>query len=428
MKDYSLFLDLLKKLISYSSVKTAPQKGMPFGKPVYDAYSCFMDYCKDFGFDTVDYDGYIGEAIFGQGEEIGIIGHLDVVPEGNGWFIEPYTLTKKDGVFYARGIMDDKAPLLSCLFILKELKDLGVKPKRKFRLIAGCNEESGWEDVAYMKTKTHFPKYGFSPDGNFPVSYAEKGMAIIEFRLPKIKNFSSVKGGTVINAVCGYATARADSQVIDKALLKKYGLNLLDGNIIESVGKSAHGSQPQLGKNAIRPLLEYFTATGEDLLDVVDCLFNDKYGLSNIQNEQGSVTFSPDIIEERDGNVYIKCDCRFPAPVEFTEIVKVLDKFGIPYVYEIKHGTQFVERDGEFVSTLIRAYNAVTGEKARPQSQSGSTFARVFEKGVAFGPEFPNESNCIHEPNERVKETDLLKMYQIYRRAIFTLAGAEDLI
>ncbi len=56
----------------------------------------------------------------------------------------------------------------------------------------------------------------------------------------------------------------------------------------------------------------------------------------------------------------------------------------------------------------------------------GSTFARVFEKGCAFGPEFPDENNHIHEANERTKESSFLKMYEIYKKALFDLASMKE--
>ncbi len=424
MKDFPLFIESLSKLISYPSEKGMPEQGKPFGKAVYDAYEYFNSLAKSFGFETIDYDGYIGEAVYGDGEEIGIIGHLDVVPAGGGWNTPPYTLTKLGDTYYARGIVDDKAPLLLCLFALKELKDTGVTPKKKIRLIFGCNEESGWEDVAYLNTKTTLPEYGFSPDGDFPVSYAEKGIGIIEFAIPALKNFYGIKGGTVINAVCDYASVKCKTQP-DLALVEKFGLKYSDG-IIESFGKSAHGSKPELGKNALKPLFEFFSACGEEVTNVIDYLFNDKAGIFKMQNEQGNVTFSPDLIEERDGKIYIKCDCRFPAPFEFSEIVAKLDTFGIDYTYIIKHDTQFVPKDSEIIKTLLAVYNEVTGENKAPLSMGGSTFGRVFKKGCAFGPEFEGVDTHIHEPNECISEKQLLDCYEIYKGAIFGLAGVKN--
>ena len=103
---------------------------------------------------------------------------------GIGWNTDPFVLTKIDGVYYGRGVQDDKAPILACLYALKELKESGIAPKRKFRLIVGCNEESGWQDVEYIKKKTSLPEFGFSPDGNFPLSYAEKGILLVKIALP----------------------------------------------------------------------------------------------------------------------------------------------------------------------------------------------------------------------------------------------------
>ena len=124
MKNFNEFILALEKLISFKSVKESSKKDMPFGEGVYGAYKYFMDLAKDFGFETINYDNYVGEIILGKGEEIGIIGHVDVVPEGAGWNTPPYTLTKVGNTYYGRGLADDKAPLLLCLFILKELKDM----------------------------------------------------------------------------------------------------------------------------------------------------------------------------------------------------------------------------------------------------------------------------------------------------------------
>ena len=426
MKDYSYFLTCLKKLVSFPSVRGEREENMPFGKPVYLALDYFLSLARDMGFQCINYDNYAGEIVYGDGEEIGVIGHLDVVPAGNGWATDPFELTKVGDYYFARGIMDDKAPLLACLFALKELKDSKIKPNRKFRLIVGCNEESGWEDVEYVKSKTSFPEYGFSPDGNFPVSYAEKGVAIVTFSLPLPKKFTGTVGGTVINAVCDRITCKPRFAVKEEDL-KKFGLLLTDGGEILSQGKSAHGSKPELGKNAILPLLKYMVSEGENYQRAIDCLFGEENTLSKLTSEQGSVTLSPNLIKQTESELLISCDLRFPYPVTMLEIVNLLDNFGLKYTYQVKHPTQYVDKNGEMVTSLLSVYNSVMGVNEKPQSQSGSTFARAFEKGVAFGPEFPGENTRIHEPNENVSETSLKKMYEIYKNAIFSLCNAKNI-
>ena len=418
--DKQRFTADFEKLIACESVLSAPKENMPFGEGVYKAYSFFMELAKEFGFETINYDNYIGEIVFGEGEELGIIGHLDVVPVGDGWNTNPFELTLKDGVYYGRGVSDDKGAMLLTLYIIKELKDSGVKVNRKFRFFVGCDEESGWRDIGYFKTKGSFPEYGFSPDGNFPVSFAEKGINVITFDFPKFNNFYGIKGGTVFNAVCGYAEVYSKID-IDNDLLKKYGLTA-EGNKIISIGKSCHGSRPEQGKNAIKPLFEYMRDMGEDLTNAVDYLFNDKAGFNKIITEQGSVTFSPDVIEETDNGVNLYCDMRIPYPYKLEDLSRTFDTFGIKCRPKKIRDPLFVDKNSDLVHTLINSYNKITGENAKPIYQCGGTFAYVFDKGVAFGPEYPDVPSTIHQANESLSEKALDGMYAIYKDAIFTLA------
>ena len=361
MKEFENYLKDLKTLVSFNSVKGEKTLDAPFGEQNKKALEFFLQRAKDFGFETINYDNYIGEIIFGEGEEIGIIGHLDIVPAGDtGWETDPFMLTEKDGCIFGRGVADDKGPTLLTLYVLKELKDSGIIPKRKFRFFAGCNEEDGWADIDYLKTKSYFPEYGFSPDGLFPITYAEKGIYQIKFTLPPFKNFNEVKGGVAINAVCAYATAKPTKDGINQELIKKYGLKLNDG-IIESFGVSAHGSAPHLGKNAIKPLLEYFGEMDEKTQHVVDFLFNDKENIFKMTTEQGCVTLSPNIIGEKDGKVYLICDCRIPAPLTIDDVISKIDKFNIDYTILPHHlKPVMVDKDGWFVQALLSSYKEET--------------------------------------------------------------------
>ena len=423
MKDYNEFISHLRTLISFESVCAQPLPNMPFGEQNFYALNFMLDLAKSFGFETINYDNYAGEIVCGNGQEIGIIGHLDVVPTGLGWQTPPFKLTLKDGFYYGRGLVDDKMPLLLILYILKELKESGKPINRKFRLFLGCNEETGWKDLDYLSQKTSLPEYGFSPDGNFPVCYAEKGITIVDFFLPPLKNFYGLTGGTAVNAVCDYAFVKATKEGINLGLIEKHNLKLKDDNTIESFGKSAHGSTPHLGKNALKPLFEYFLDMGENVKGALDYIFNDKAGISKLENEQGTVTFSPDIARQTEDGIMISCDCRIPAPLSHQDIIKVVDQFNIKYSATEKHPTMMVEKDGWFVKTLSRAYQTVTGTSCQPKSMGGSTFARAFKKGCAFGPDFCTYSTNIHDANERIKQEDLLKLYEIYKKTIFDLSN-----
>lgn len=421
MQNFENFIADLGALISFKSVNGTAQDNAPFGVECKKALDFFLSIAKRFGFETVNYNDYVGEVIFGEGEEVGIIGHLDVVPTGIGWNTDPFTLTEKDGVYYGRGIVDNKAAPLQCLYALKELKDSNAPVNRKFRLIVGCDEESGWRDIEYFKTVSSFPEYGFSPDADFPLSYAEKGITEVEFSFPSLKNFYDIKGGTALNAVCDYASAKFKGDKTLLSLAEKHSLKVT-GDLIESFGKAAHGSTPHLGKNALKPLLNFFSDCGEKVDNVIECLFNDKKGLSNVKTEQGCVTLSPNLIKSDDKKVYITCDCRIPAPLNTPDLIGFFDSFGIDYKVKTRHPSAMVEKNGWLVNALLSAYNSVTGSNEEPFAIGGSTFARAFNKGCAFGPIMKGKNNNIHDANEFMSKNDMLTSYEIYKRAIFNLS------
>ena len=131
------FLKSLSTLLSFNSVENEKGEGMPFGEQINNALNFFLSLANSFGFETINYDGYAGEVVFGDGEEVGILGHLDIVPAGTvGWTVNPFQLTVKDGYYYGRGIVDDKGPILLCLYALKELKDSGIVPSKKLGLLS----------------------------------------------------------------------------------------------------------------------------------------------------------------------------------------------------------------------------------------------------------------------------------------------------
>lgn len=426
MEQFDSFIKDLTRLISFKSVINSGEENTPFGIENKKALEFFLSLAKSFGFETKNYDDYAGEIIFGNGEEIGIIGHLDVVPEGKGWNTDPYTLTLRDGIYYGRGVSDDKGLILMCLYALKELKDSKIFPNKKFRLIVGCNEETGWKDVEYLNNLSgfSFPEKGFSPDGEFPVTYAEKGIALITFKLPKLKNFYGLTGGTVVNAVCGEAYAYAKDSGINEKLIYKNGLNLQNNNKIVSIGKSCHGSRPHLGKNALNALFNYFLEMGENVSQFVDYVILDKLGLRKIENEQGSLTMSPDVLLETENEIQVICDTRIPAPLTFDEIKPIIDSFGIKYSFDENKPPFLVDKNGAFVQTLLKSYVSVTGDlNATPKSETGSTFARVFKEGCAFGGAGMEDYNgSAHEANENMPKEIMLKIYEIYKTAIFNLA------
>ena len=111
-------IDTLKKWIMTPSVKADPQPNAPFGADVRKMLDLALEDCERLGFKTEEFDGYIAHADLGEGSDedaLGILAHLDVVPEGDGWNYPPFGAVIENGRMYGRGTNDDKGPAVAAL-------------------------------------------------------------------------------------------------------------------------------------------------------------------------------------------------------------------------------------------------------------------------------------------------------------------------
>ena len=173
------------EMVKIDSVEAEAEPDAPFGRGVKTALDAALLLADRMGFQTVNVDNYMGYASYGEEGGDGYIcavGHLDVVPTGTGWKQPPFSGYVKDGTIYSRGILDNKGPIFSCLYALYAIKELGISLKRQVRILFGCDEETGFEDLKYYLSKEKPPVMGFTPDCKYPVVYAERGRALIEIR------------------------------------------------------------------------------------------------------------------------------------------------------------------------------------------------------------------------------------------------------
>lgn len=401
----------ISAIIKFDSSQKPALENAPFGEGARKSLDYFLNLAKSFGFETNDYGGYAGEVIFGEGEEFAILAHLDVVPAGGGWTKQPFggEIDEKNKRIWGRGAMDDKGPAIISLYSLKALKDEGFIPKRKIKLIAGCNEENGWACIDYYKAHAHMPDEGISPDADFPVIYAEKGILQLKLKFAVDGDYSALCGGERANMVCDYCEAQAP---IDKLKLEKYKLNVENGKIV-SRGKSAHGSTPEMGVNAIPPVLKYL-----GLDEVCNTLFETRFGLTGLKDETGALTFSPNVIKGGKNYICVTCDVRYPATMSRLSVLAPIEKAGVAYEILHEQAPLFNDKNCFLVQTLCGVYNEVTGSNVKPVAIGGGTYARALKRGAAFGPEEDGEENTIHQANEYITFEKIEKCFKIYKLAI----------
>lgn len=180
-------LDGILTIVKIESIKTKPEKDAPFGRGCKDVLDKALEIAQNLGFQTKNIDNYAGYAQYGEGESyIGIIGHLDVVEAKEGWTHPPFSgFIDSSGRIYSRGILDNKGPIMSCLYALYAIKELGIKLAKPIRVIFGTDEESGFADLIYYLKKEKPPIMGWTPDCKYPVVYGERGRANLELSADK---------------------------------------------------------------------------------------------------------------------------------------------------------------------------------------------------------------------------------------------------
>ena len=424
MKDFEEMKQSLKKLITFPSVQEAPVGDKPFGEGVFAALDYFLNLAKSFGFETINYDNYIGEVDFGEGkteeDEIAVLAHLDVVPAGDlsAWKYPPFQGTEADDKIYGRGTTDDKGPAMVCLYCMKELKDEGFVPNKKIRLILGCNEETGWKCIEHFRKVSRFPDYGFSPDADFPVIYAEKGILHAKFTFKVLSNeLKELSGGERINVVCDKCEAIAplNPDLMYDCQVKR------EHNKLVARGVQAHGSTPEKGDNAIYKMVKYLEKIGMIDSRIREYLFEDKLGLKELHDETGYLTMSPDVVTMDGDNINISVDFRYPSLLNGEKLIEAL-KLIAPVEILSHQLPLFNDKQGVLVTTLLNVYNEETGENKQPIAIGGGTYARALKYGTAFGPEEEGVDCHIHQPNEFVSIKNLELQCKIYKRAIKELS------
>lgn len=452
IKDTQEFLRIKSVLDEENATPEAP-----LGKGVQEALQYMLKKGEKDGYSVKDVEHLAGHIEMGSGEDmLGILCHVDVVPEGDGWSSDPYGAEIRNGKIFARGVLDDKGPTMAAYYAMNIVKELGLPLSKRVRMILGTDEESEWRCVDTYFKHEEMPTLGFAPDADFPIIFAEKG--IWDFYMKQAPNledgFAEVtvkqfESGRRFNMVPDFAKAvletneaSSDIQAAFEVFLAKHELKgeaKEEGNaiVLELQGVSAHGMEPKNGVNAglylslflnklplSKHAKDYFAFVVKYLLD--DSRGN-SFGIAYNDEETGDVTLNVGLLRYSKANGgQIGVNLRYPVSYNYetasTKLKEVLK--GCHFTLEtLSHSKpHHVKSDSFLVQTLSKVYEGQTGEKAELIAIGGGTYARSLEAGVAFGPLFPGREDIAHQKDEYMYIDDLLKATALYAEAIYELA------
>ena len=452
--------DIIKStqdIVKIRSVEGEPKPNMPFGEGPYRALEFALDLASEMGFNTKNLEGYAGYAELGKGEEtVGVLVHLDVVPEGEGWTYPPYGGEIHDEKIYGRGTVDDKGPAIATMYAMKAIKESGVRLNRKIRIIFGTNEETGWGCMKYYFDHEKSPDMAFTPDADFPVIYGEKGIIVFDL-VKKLESnkcndivVKSIKGGNAPNMVPDSSEAilqASDNSIIEekfKKFIKKtnYPLSLeKQGDEIQITAKgiSAHGSTPEKGENAISYLMAFLGELLEGscgICEFVD-IYNKRIGFKHYgegigcgfeDDVSGKLNFNPGVIIGDEKEIKLSVNIRYPIKSSAQEVYDGIRNNLKGAGIELVEGDSdmkplYIPKDNFLVTKLMEVYREQTGDRnSQPITIGGGTYARATENAVAFGPSFPGQEDVVHQKNEFISIDHLIKITKIYAQALYELA------
>lgn len=444
IKDLEEMIKIPSKLEGYDNPE------YPFGKRIDDALNKFLEIGEKLGFKTKNIDKHCGYIEFGEGEElVGIIGHLDVVPEGEGWKHKPFELTIEDGKLYGRGTIDDKGPMMASLYAMKAVKE-NAKVNKRVRLIIGLNEENDWRCINYYKEHEEMPTVGFSPDADFPCIYSEKALLTVyteddyeEDPIIKIKNIDCKNNR--INVVPKYCAVKLEVHEKISEELKELLITKIEDDIsftrinnefyIEARGIQAHAAHPDLGINAVSKMVvllkEIFDKFGienstiEKLASKIGKETNgESLGIKHENKELGGLTLNLARLDLENGKIKSGMNLRIPGDMKLEEVKeKISNELETinPYFRGEKESL-YIPKDNELVQKLCKIYNDYTGKNEEPLAIGGATFARAFENCVSFGAMRPGEPDMCHQVDEYIEMQNLIDSCNMYAIAIYELA------
>ena len=445
----------LQTLIRINSVKQDAIGDMPFGKGVQDALEAALAISERMGYKTRNIDNYAGEATVGEGEEsVGIVGHLDVVPEGNGWVHPPYGAEVHDGVIYGRGVCDNKGPSIMGLYAIKALLEAGVPINKQIRMIFGTNEESGMIGIRYYADKIGAPTMSIVPDAGFPGIHGEKGITSVRFHtatpdhiLKTGTTILSGQAGNAVNSTPDYCDIelQTDDNIGMMSAIESFNNSdasqltweeCAPGHFkLHTTGISAHGSRPETGHNAASEMLallcNFAPETTTPMAKFIHLYNNqiaflhhgEKIGCGFEDDESGKLAFNPGIMNITEAGIEVRVNIRYPVTLKGEVIFSGIEQALVGTVVELDRGKDspgwYYPQDMPLIKTLLGVYQDMTGDTESPlRVIGGGTYGRVLPNAIPFGSALPGRNGNAHKPDENLNLDDMIFATKIYAEAL----------
>ena len=299
---------------------------------------------------------------------IWVCAHLDVVPTGEMslWHTDPWKVVEKDSKIYGRGVEDNQQGLVSGVFAALAFVQQHILPEHTIKLLFMADEEVGSEYGMKYLVAHHLDIFGKNdriliPDGGDSrgetIEIAEKNLCWFKFH---------------------------------------------------TVGKQAHGSRPDQGKNAMLAACDLALRINdmENFFNKQDPLFDPPYSTFQPTMKTSNVT-TVNIIP---GDDVFYADCRINPCYTLDEVRAELkkrmnaveQKYGVTVTVEELQAEQSkaTPQDAPVVKELAAAIKEAHGIDARCIGIGGGTVGAHLRNAGYNCVVWSTMDECAHQPNE----------------------------
>jgi succinyl-diaminopimelate desuccinylase len=299
---------------------------------------------------------------------IWVMGHTDIVPPGdlNLWKSDPYKVKAEGGRIYGRGVEDNQHGIVTPLFAVKALKELGIAPAFDVGLVVVADEETGSEHGIQFLLKEH--------------NIFEPGDFII---VPD----AGVSDGTRI-------------EVAEKSI---FWLRF------QTKGKQCHASTPAQGINAHRAAANLIVGLGKlyELYPQKNEVFDPPISTFEPTKKEANV---PNINTIPGDDVFY-LDMRILPGIEVDDVYTTIRKmiketeqeFGVTIAtspQQREDAAPATPADAPVVLALSAAIQDVYHVTARPMGIGGGTVAAFFRRAGFGAVVWSKIDEVAHQPNE----------------------------
>lgn len=296
-----------------------------------------------------------------------IMAHMDVVPEGELllWKTDPWKVTEKDGRLYGRGVEDNQQGLVSGVFAALSFIKLGIVPAHTVKLLFIADEEVGSKyGIRYLLEQHNLFK---------------KNDVIL------IPDSGDAKGETI--------------EIAEKSILWLK---------IHTVGKQAHGSRPDLARNACLASCNLALR-----LHGLEIMFNKK----DLLFEPPYSTFTPTMYKANvesiniiPGDNILCLDCRILPCYTLKEVIEAVrqkcceveKEYGVKIDFETPQAEESpaTPSDAMAVTMLKRAIKQTKNLEARCVGIGGGTVGAYLRRAGYETAVWSTMDDMCHQPNE----------------------------